>query len=306
MPGSSRWADWLEFVRPFSLTASLIPVLAGGALAWQEQKLLGWAFVASLLAGVLVQIGTNLVNEVYDVANGVDRLDSPRASHVVVQGRISPATGLRGAGLAFGLAALLGALLAWVRGAPMLVIGAVGIVSGYFYTAPPVHFKYRALGVPGVFVLMGPLMVLGAYVASAGPVSSRAVLAGVPVGFLVASILHANELRDLEDDSKGPFRTLTSVIGRPAAAWLYVGMVAGAYGSLLLLAATGALPWPTLVTFLTAPAAVRNCRRALAGARGQPEAITWLDIASAKVHLQFGLLLAAGIVAAGLVERVFE
>lgn len=300
-PGrAGPWRDWLEIARPFSLTASIVPVLVGGALAWQEGRLTAWAFGLALLAALLVQAGTNMVNEAYDVLNGVDRPDSPRASRVVVEGRMAPGTALRGAAVVFALAGLGGLALVWLRGLPMLIIGLVAIATGYYYTAPPLHYKYRALGVPGVFVLMGPLHVLGAYVAAAGPLSLRAVLAGIPVGFLVAAILHGNELRDLEDDSKGPFRTLTSVIGRPAAAWLYVAMMVGAYGTLLALVALGTLPWPALATLATAPAALRNARRALDGGRGKLESLTWLDVTTARLHLQFGLLMAAGIAAAAL------
>jgi len=299
-PRASRLASWLELARPFSLTASVVPVLVGGALAWQDGSLTAWTWPLALVLAVLVQVGTNIVNEVYDVANGVDRPDSARASHVVVQGRIAPASALRGAWVAFSLAAVGGLVLVWMRGLPMLVIGLVGLVTGYFYTAPPVHFKYRGLAVPGVFVLMGPLHVLGAYVATGGALSWRAVLVGIPIGFLVAAILHGNELRDLEDDSKGPFRTLTIIIGRVAGAWLYVAMMVGAYGGLALLVLAGQLPWPALVALLTVPAAWRNARRALEGARGRLESLTWLDIASARVHLQFGLLMTAGIAVAAL------
>lgn len=303
LPRSGAWPDWLELARPFSLTASLIPVLTGGALAWADGLLTGWAFVAALVAGVLVQVGTNIINEVYDVAHGVDSLDSPNASHVVVQGRVDPATARRAAGAVFAVVALLGLVLVQLRGWPMLIIGVVAIATGYSYTAPPIHYKYRAMGVPAVFVLMGPLMVLGAYVASAGPISARAVAVGLPVGCLVASILHANDLRDLENDSRGSFRTLTFLMGRPGSARLYVGLVVGAFALLVLLVALGVVPWPALVALAAAPAAIQNARRALAGGRGELEAVTWLDIASAKVHLQFGLLLTLGIVVGGLVGR---
>lgn len=293
--GARRWADWIEIARPFSLTASLVPVVTGGALAWQEGRLVPWAFAVALAAAVMVQVGTNIVNEVYDVAHGVDGPDSPRASRVVVQGRIAPSTALRGAAVAFAAAAMLGLALVWFRGLLMLLIGLVGIAAGYAYTGPPAHYKYRALGVPAVFVLMGPLHVLGAHLASAGTVSGRALLAGLPVGCLVAAILHSNDLRDLEEDSRGPFRTLTSLVGRPAAARVYAGLVVGAFGALLMLVAGGVLPWPALAAFATLPAAVSNVRRAMRGARGDRPALEWLDIATARLHLRFGLLMAAGV-----------
>ena len=39
----------------------------------------------------------------------------------------------------------------------------IGAFAGVFYTAPPLRYKYRALGEISVFLIWGPLMVEGAY-----------------------------------------------------------------------------------------------------------------------------------------------
>ncbi len=113
-----RARAWLEIMRPFSLTASLVPVLVGGALAWRDGRFGVGLFLLVLLASVLLQAGTNTINELYDVRNGVDRPESPRASKVVVQGRLSQDRVYRGSLVIFGIVIAIGAYFVYLRGWP--------------------------------------------------------------------------------------------------------------------------------------------------------------------------------------------
>ena len=196
-----------EILRPFAFTASVIPVLAGAALAWVDE-LWNWApFIAALLGAVFLHAGTNIVNEVYDVRKGVDTITSPRASHAIVKGRMSERTALLIAGTFFALAVVVGLYLVWLRGPAIIVLGLLGLIGGWGYTAPPLEYKNRALGVPIVFLLMGPLMVEGAYFAVSGQWSPTALVLSIPVGLLVAAILHGNEWRDIREDSRAGIST---------------------------------------------------------------------------------------------------
>ncbi len=218
-----------EILRPFAFTASVIPVLAGAALAWVDE-LWNWPpFIAALLGAVFLHAGTNIVNEVYDVRKGVDTITSPRASHAIVKGRIKERTALLIAGTFFALAVVVGLYLVWLRGPAIIVLGLLGLVGGWGYTAPPLEYKNRALGVPIVFLLMGPLMVEGAYFAVSGEWSTTALVLSIPIGMLVAAILHGNEWRDIREDSRAGISTISARIGRRWAHYGYVGLVIGAY-----------------------------------------------------------------------------
>jgi 1,4-dihydroxy-2-naphthoate octaprenyltransferase len=285
-----------EILRPFAFTASVIPVLAGAALAWVDEAWSWLPFVAALFGAVFLHAGTNIVNEVYDVRKGVDTITSPRASHAIVKGRIQERTALGIAGVSFALAIAVGVLLIALRGPAILVLGGLGLLGGYGYTAPPLEYKNRALGVPLVFLLMGPLMVEGAYFAVSGTWSATALVLSIPVGLLVAAILHGNEWRDIREDSRAGISTLSSRIGRRWAHYGYVGLVLGAYIVLALSVIAEILPPWTMLAILSLPFLAQVLRSAELGAIGQARAIAMIDMQTARLHLAFGSMLVLGLV----------
>jgi 1,4-dihydroxy-2-naphthoate octaprenyltransferase len=179
------------------------------------------------------------------------------------------------------------------------VLGLLGLIGGYGYTAPPLQYKYRALGVPLVFLLMGPLMVAGTYFAVTGTWTVQAFVLSVPVGLLVAAILHGNEWRDIGEDTRAGIVTLSSRVGRDWAHYGYVALVLGAYITLGLAVAFGLLPPATLVAILSLPFLAQVVRSAELGASGQARAIAMIDLQTARLHLAFGALLVLGILLSG-------
>ncbi len=294
-------ATW-EILRPFAYTASVIPVAAGAALAYVDGQFHAPPFVAALIGAVLLHSGTNIINEIYDVRQGVDTIVSPRASHAIVKGRISERAAFVVAIGAFVLAMAVGVYLIWLRGPFIVALGLVGLVGGWGYTAPPLQYKYRALGVPLVFVLMGPLMVVGSYFAVTGSWSLSAGILSIPVGLLVAAILHGNEWRDISEDTRAGIVTLSSRIGKEWAHYGYVALVLGAYMSLGLSVAGGWLPPATLVAILSLPFLAQVVRSAELGATGQARAIAMIDLETARLHMAFGGLLVVGVLLSGLLR----
>jgi 1,4-dihydroxy-2-naphthoate octaprenyltransferase len=294
-------ATW-EILRPFAYTASVIPVLAGGALAAVDGRFDWLPFIAALAGAVLLHSGTNVVNEIYDVRQGIDSITSPRASHALVKGRITERAAFALALASFALAVIVGFYLISVRGPAILALGALGLAGGYFYTAPPFQYKYRALGVPLVFLLMGPLMVEGAYFAVTGEWSFEALVVSIPVGLLVAAILHGNEWRDISEDTRAGIVTMSAGIGKEYAHYLYVALVLGAYITLGLAVAFRLLPPATLLAILSLPLLAQVVRSAELGATGQARAIAMIDLQTARLHLAFGALLVAGILLSGVIR----
>ena len=286
---------WGEIARPFSLTASFVPVLSAGAIALADHRMRWWLFAAALVAGVLLQVGTNAINEIYDVRKGVDAITSPRASQALVTGRTTERSAFGVAASALALSAAIGVGLVVVRGWPLAVLGVLGLVLGWGYTAPPLQYKYRALGLPLVFLLMGPLMVLGGYYAITGRWSWAALVTSIPIGLLVTAILHGNEWRDIGEDARAGISTLSIRGGRRVAHAIYVGLVVTAYPALALGVALGLLPRLAILAVLSLPLLIRVLRASELAASGQQRAIAMLDLQTAQLHAVFGLLLAGGI-----------
>jgi 1,4-dihydroxy-2-naphthoate polyprenyltransferase len=292
-------AYW-EILRPFSFTASTVPVAVGGALAAVEGKFDWTLFLVSLIAGVLLHIGTNVTNEIYDVRKGVDTIVSPRASHAIVKGRITDREAYVLAVAAFGAAFALGLYLVSVRGLPVVALGLAGLIGGYTYTAPPFQYKFSPYGIPLVFMLMGPLMVLGSYYVITGSFDWSALAVSIPVGFLVAAILHGNEWRDISEDARAGARTFSVRMGRQAAHWLYLVLVVGAYIALTVTVLAGLLPTWSLLAILSLPLLVRQIRSAEFGASGQQRAIAMIDLQTAQLHAAFGYLMVVGLLIAAI------
>jgi 1,4-dihydroxy-2-naphthoate octaprenyltransferase len=298
-----RLAAYWEIARPFSFTASTVPVAVGGALAAVEGRFDWTLFLVSLVAGVLVHIGTNITNEIYDVRKGVDTIVSPRASHAIVTGRISDREAYVLVVAAFAAAFVLGLYLVSVRGWPVVALGLIALIGGYTYTAPPFQYKFSPLGIPLVFILMGPLMVVGAYYVITGTVGWSALVVSIPVGLLVAAILHGNEWRDISEDARAGARTFSVRAGREAAHWLYLSLVVGAYLVLTAAVVAGILPIWTLLAMFSLPLLVRQVRSAEFGASGQQRAIAMIDLQTAQLHAAFGYLMVLGLVLAALAAR---
>jgi 1,4-dihydroxy-2-naphthoate octaprenyltransferase len=287
-------AAW-EIVRPFAYTVSVIPTTAGGALAVVDGRFSWIPFLAALAAAMLVQSGTNVVNEVFDVRKGIDTITSPRASHAVLKGRMTERGAYAFALGMFAVAIALGLFLAYLRGPIIIVLGILGLIGGYGYTAPPFEYKYKALGVPIIFVLMGPLMVTGSYLAVTGTWEPRTIILSLPIGFLVAAIVHGNDWRDISDDTRAGIRTLSNRIGRYWARYAYLALVLCAYASLGLAIAFRGLPATTVLALLSLPFLAQVIGSAELGAQGQARAIAKIDLETAHLHLAFGALLIAGL-----------
>jgi len=296
-----RLSAWYEIARPFSLTASTVPVAAAGALALIDGQFDLTLFFTALIGAVFLHLGTNITNEIYDVRNGIDTITSPRASHALLKGRVTEREAFALAGVCFVIASLIGVGLILARGWPVALFGILGLLGGWGYTAPPLQLKYRALGIPLVFLLMGPLMVTGAFYVVTGEFSVQALIASIPVGLLVAAILHGNEWRDITDDARYGIGTLSTLLGRRAAYFGYVSLVVGAYLALTIGVLLGALPTTSLLAMLSMPLLVRAIRASDLGAMGQQRAIAKIDLETAQLHAAFGLLLVLGLALPGLV-----
>jgi 1,4-dihydroxy-2-naphthoate octaprenyltransferase len=298
MIGSARLSaqEWLRLARPFSLTAAAVPVLVGSALAQHFHPL---PFVAMLLASMLIQAATNMFNEYYDAVRGLDQPGSIGISGSIVEGRVAPRVVLGAALTCYTIAALLSLYLVWEGGILVLTLGLLSALLGYIYNGGPRPIAYTAWGEFTVFWAMGPLIVLLSEVLQNHRPEAQAILIGLPIGCLVAAILLANNLRDLDKDRQGGRQTLAIRMGRAAANQLFRGLLWGSYLLVILLVLLKEAPWTSLLVVLSLPLSLRLHRLV---AQGQdPRFLNQAVRGTAQLHLRFGLLLVVGLLLGRLI-----
>jgi 1,4-dihydroxy-2-naphthoate octaprenyltransferase len=285
---------WLLAARPATLPAAVVPVLVGTAAALHAgHELQPVTLVITLLTALLIQIGTNFANDVFDFHKGADTAERLGPLRVTQGGLVTPRQVLIATYVTFGLALVLGIYLVLVGGWPILVIGVLCLVAGLTYTGGPWPFGYHGLGDVVCFIFFGVLAVLGSAYLQAGEISALAGWASLPVGCLVTAILVVNNLRDIDTDREVGKMTLAVRLGRRGTRIEYALLVAAAYLVVVYLGVTGqasALWW--WLPMLSIPLAVWLIRY-VGRTVGRP-----LNAAlkrTGQLHLVFGVLFAVGL-----------
>jgi 1,4-dihydroxy-2-naphthoate octaprenyltransferase len=249
-------STWIRAARVPTLTASVIPVALGGILAGHEHYVYPLRIILAAIAMTFFQIASNLVNDVDDFNNRVDTKESLGSSRVIVDGLLTQRQVITAAKIFFLSAVAIGIFLTAVSGLVILILGALGAASAYFYTRKPFSFKYRGYGIPLVFLMFGPLPVLGSYYLSAGMINLKPILLSIPVGLLTTAILHANDLRDIEHDARAGVRSFAMTLGFQRARCFYLSLILAAFLSVLVFIILGLLSCWSFLILLSIPFAV--------------------------------------------------
>ena len=295
------WKVWLKTSRPFSLTATVSPILVGTAVAAYDGSFHVGVFLLTLCSSLFLQIGANFFNEYFDYLYRLDSMESLGSSTVIFRGEMTAGQVLGGGIGSFVLAAIVGVGLIYLVGPMILVFGIAGMAIAYFYSAWPFKFASRGLGDILVYLAMGFLMTWGGYYVQLPRWSWAAFAASVPVGFLVVAILNMNNVRDYQEDRAVQKRTLPVRFGQVFGQRFHAFLLMGSYVAVSIFTVLGLLPLFSLLVWVTFPLAFRNVRTVLAA---QERSVYIIGIKrTAMLHLQFGVALAVGIGIAALLQR---
>ena len=284
---------WLLAARPATLAAAIAPVLVGtGAALHGGLEIHEHIFIPILLAALLIQIGTNFANDVFDFRRGADTPERLGPLRVTQGGLVTPRQMLTATYLTFGLAGLIGVYLIAIGGWPILLIGLACILAGVLYTGGPWPYGYHGLGDVICFLTFGVLAVLGTAYLQTQTITPLDVWATIPVGCLVTAILIVNNLRDIDTDRRTGKMTLAVRLGRRGTRLEYALCIAVAYLVVIglgLAGMVGAWWWLPLLSLPLGAWLVRFVSRT----EGRP--LNQALKRSGQLHLLFAVLFAAAL-----------
>lgn len=295
---------WLKELRAPFLTATLVPIVAGSAIAWQQTgQFHWWLFWLTLIGGCLMHLGTNIANDYYDHTSNNDWINQTPTSfsggsRLIQQGLIRPRYILMASIICFILGGCIGLYLNHIRdGNVILGLGIAGAFLGFFYTANPIRLSYRGwgLGELAVGIGFGPLMVLGAYYVQSQHLNWIPLGASIPIALWIALVVYINEFPDYEADKAVNKITLPVMLGKKPASRLYAFWILLPYLFTLICVIINIFPIGTGLIFLTLPLALKAMRITWNHYDNIPKLLP-ANALTILLHLGFGLLLTAGFV----------
>ena len=286
---------------PF-FTATMVPVAFGSIAAWRDTGIFSWArFWLAMIGAILIHAGTNTANDYFDHISGCDEANpNPTpfsgGSRVIQEGLIPAKKILLISLSCFALGSAIGLYLNHlVGGNVILILGAIGVFLGIFYSAKPFRIGYGSFGELAVGIGFGPLMVGGAYYVQVRAFPPSAFLISIPIGILIALVLYINEFPDYDGDKAVGKRTLVVILGKRNAVFLYQILLASAYFSIISLVVTGLLPLASLIVFITLPVALKAFRTSKNNYDKIHELLP-ANAATIGLHSMIGILLCTGLI----------
>ena len=283
--------DWIIATRPWSFPASAMPVMVTIAWLWSLPYNINWCFgLWALLNIIVVHAAGNVWSDIFDFRSGVDANDT-YGVRTLVDGqftvsdfkRLSISLNIIAVSSGLALVALTGLTLLW--------IGLAGILLSFTYP----WLKYNALGDLVIILCYAVLPMLGTSFIVTGSIQPIALWLAPSVGLITVAILHANNVRDIETDTRAGIRTFPQLTGRRFGVALYCFEVIFPFLWLMGIVVAKIAPWYILFALLALPIAIQNARTILSYRKGIA-AYARLDEQTAKLQLLFSIILIFGLI----------
>lgn len=281
---------WLLAARPKTLAAAVVPVLVGTSLAAYGPRVIDWwLFTCTLAGALLIQVGTNFVNDALDFKKGADTAERLGPLRVTQAGLLSADAVMRGAYICLFLAALCGIPLVIHSGWPLLAIGLASIAAAYAYTGGPYPLAYHGLGEVFVLGFFGLAAVGGTFYIQRGFVDWTVLAMGTSIGLLAVALLAINNLRDATNDARSGKHTMAVRFGETFARIEIVLSVLAPFAIVATIAVVRARWW-LMATWLALPLAIALLVRVY---RSEGAALNRCLAMCGALQWAFGVLFAA-------------
>ena len=283
--------EWFIATRPWSFPASSMPVLVTLAyLNWCGYAIDWLAGVWALLNIVIFHAAANTWSDYFDYKRGVDREDAIGGMSIV-SGEFQAVEIKRLAACLLSVAVAVGVNLMYYAGLPVLYFGLWGCVLILLYP----WLKYHALGDLDIFLTYSVLPILGTSYVATGDLRTESLWLMLPIGLITVGILHVNNARDIEQDSRAGIKTFAMLIGKKASVYFYLAELLLPFVCIFVAAICGAMPWWSLVVVLALKPALDNCRAMLKLPTEGMKALIGVDEKTAQLQLMFSLLLSISL-----------
>lgn len=286
----------MELRAPF-FTATIVPILLGTAIAYNLNSAFNWSyFLLTLLGGLLLHGGSNVINDYFDHKSNNDELNKEfvrpftGGSRMIQEKLLTPKEVLVEAIVCLVLGSAIGIYLTIKIGWVILAIGAFGVFSAVFYVDPKVKLVSRGIGELFIGLNFGIAMTLGAYYVQTGLFSWIPIIASIPVAILIAALLYINEFQDAKADEAVGKNHLVIRLGKKRAVTGYVLLMIATYLAVVIGVVTDSLPPITLIALLTMPIAFKAIKVAQENYEDSAKLVP-ANVSTILNHLLTGLLL---------------
>ncbi|MFP4589235.1 MAG: 1,4-dihydroxy-2-naphthoate octaprenyltransferase [Candidatus Bipolaricaulota bacterium] len=292
---------WITELRAPFFTCTLVPVFLGVAVAWRQYGVFHLLkFILTLLATLFLHAGANMIDDYFDYQIGADRhqiydkLKSPffGGSRVLNRELLQPRSVYIGSIVALSSGGLIGIYLAAKSSLLVLLLGAIGLIFGYYHVTV---FSRLGMGEFSLFLNFGPLITGGSYLVQTGAMEVEPFIPSIPVGILMAALLLVNGIPDREADREAGKLTLPVRIGPRNSLLLYVALLTATYVFVGLGVLFQLMPLTSLLGMATAPLALWSVVLAFQSVE-KPQQFTPVNRLAYLLHFFTGLLLILGYI----------
>lgn len=286
--------EWALALRPWSLPASAMPIIATLAYLFFKGSEINWIYgIWALVGMILFHLTGNTWSDYFDYRKKVDADDTFGSKSIT--GGMFAAEEIKNLAISLlVVSTICGLGLLAFTGIKLLWFGVAGVILTLMYPA----LKYNALGDLDILLAFAFLPVLGTSYAVTGSVDWNCLFVALPVGLITDGILHSNNSRDILTDKRAGIATMAMKIGKKASAWMYGFEMIFPYLWIGVLAIIGIMPVHAIIVFLTIPVAVGCVKLMMNSVEGGSTLIADLDARTAKLQLMFSTLLSIAFVVA--------
>lgn len=310
-PRLSRFWTFLIATRLPFLTATLVPILLGIAVAARNGEFTLWLAALTLLGGAAIHIGLNTANDIFDSLSGADDENfTPTqysgGSRVLQRGLLSLKQMTTICTTAYAIGAGIGIFLVLhLESTGLLAIGVTGVLLSVFYTAPPIRLVHHGLGELTTALGFGPIMVLGAYVVQTGEVAWEPFVASIPVAIFIALVLYVNEIPDRRSDAVAGKLTLPARMSKEAVLRGFLIAMLAAFAVVVVAAVSGTIPRSTIIALIALPLAIQVYHGIKTHYSSPYELMATMG-KNVQLHLVVGVLLFAAYMFTVAVAELFD